>query len=73
MSHTGKLGSITVSAATPFIVRFADGQTLDFHTLEEGRGFFAFYNRSASARTENPAKVYSLQSGIWKEQPFQGK
>jgi len=57
MSHTGKLGTITVSAATPFIIRFADAQTLDFHTLEEARGFFAFYSRSASARTENPAKV----------------
>jgi len=67
MGHTGKLGALNVSAATPFIVRFADAQTLDFPTLEEARGFLAFYNRSPTARNDNPAKVYSLEGGVWKE------
>jgi hypothetical protein len=69
MSHTGKLGSVSVSAPTPFIVRFADGQVLDFKTLEDACGFLGFYQRSPTARTENPAKVYFLKNGAWQEKP----
>ena len=67
VSHTGKLGASMVSAPTPVIVRFADGQVLDFNSADDAHGFLAFYNKSPSARQQNPAKVYLLQDGVWNE------
>jgi hypothetical protein len=68
MGYTGKLGSITVSAPTPIIVRFADGQVLEFQTPEDAAGFLDFYNRSPSARDQNPARIYFLRQDKWEEQ-----
>jgi hypothetical protein len=65
--HIGKLGKATLSAMTPVIVGFEEGQTLDFATVEEACGFLAFYNQSRTARTQNMAKVYVLEESTWKE------
>jgi hypothetical protein len=67
MHYIGKLGGVLVSAPTRFIVRFADGQTLDFPTLDDARGFLRFYNTSPTARLKNPATVYSLRDRVWEE------
>ena len=68
MDYIGKLGASTVSAATAVIVRFTDGQVLEFESEQEARGFLAFYNRSPSARTQNRGKIYLFKSGAWQEQ-----
>jgi hypothetical protein len=73
MNHIGELGGQTVSAPSPFIVRFKDGQQLDFTSLEDACGFFAFYSRSLTAQTQNPAKVYFLEAGIWEEKALSGE
>jgi len=68
MDYIAKLGQSTVAAATPVIVRFADGQVLEFETEKDARGFLGFYNRSPSARAQNAAKIYLFKSGAWHEQ-----
>jgi len=68
MGYTGKLGRITVSAPTPIIVRFADGQVLEFQTAGDASGFLDFYNRSPSAREQNPARIYLIREDKWEEQ-----
>ena len=73
MDYIGKLGASTVSAATAIIVRFADGQILEFQSQEEARGFIAFYNSNQSARAQNRAKIYLFKSGAWQEQSDWGK
>src|SRR4051812_31713722 len=70
MTHIGKLGTAVISAPTPFIVRFADGQILHFGAIEDAFGFLAFYNQSRTARVENPAKLYVLNDGKWEEKPL---
>jgi len=68
MDYIGKLGASTVSAATAVIVRFADGQILEFESEQEARRFLAFYNRNQSARAHNRGKIYLFKSGGWQEQ-----
>jgi len=68
MDYIGKLGAGIISAATPVIVRFTDGQILEFDSEEDARGFLSFYNRSPSARTQNQAKLYLFNSGLWHQQ-----
>ena len=68
MDCIGKLGASTVCAETAVIVRFADGQVLEFESEQEARDFLAFYNRSPSARTQNPGKIYRFKSLAWEEQ-----
>ncbi len=68
MIHTGKLGTVTISARSAIIARFTDGQVLDFPTIQDAQGFLEFYHRSVTARTQNPAKIYSLKDDIWAEE-----
>jgi len=65
MDYIGKLGAGTVCAATAVIVRFTDGQVLEFESEQEALGFLAFYNRSPSARETNQGKIYIFKSGAW--------
>jgi len=68
MDYIGKLGAGVISAATPVIVRFTDGQVLEFETEEDACGFLTFYNRSPSARAQNQGKLYLFKSGSWQVQ-----
>ena len=68
MDYIGKLGVSTVCSATAVVVRFADGQVLEFESEQEARGFLAFYNRSPSASAQNQAKIYIFKSLGWEEQ-----
>jgi hypothetical protein len=70
MNYIGDLDGALLSAATPFIVRFADGQTLDFQTFDDALGFLAFYKTNPGAQKQNPAAVYSLQDSVWKEKVY---
>ena len=72
MIYNGKLGTVTISARSPIIARFADGQVLDFPAIEDARGFLDFYHRSVTARTQNPAKIYSFKNDIWVEETSAG-
>ena len=66
--YVGKLGSVTMSANTSIIIRFADAQVLEFANLDEARGFLAFYDRSPTAKKENPAKIYCFRDNAWVEE-----
>jgi hypothetical protein len=70
IKYIGKLDGALISAATPFIVRLADGQTLDFTTFDDAVGFLRFYNKSPRALKQNPAAVYALQDCVWKEKLY---
>lgn len=69
--YIGKLGNSTLSAAEPFVVKFADGQFLWFATHEEAQGFLQFYHANPTARATNPGLIYSFTNGEWREQPEQ--
>ena len=66
MSYTGKIGQRTVSAATPVIVLFADGQVLEFTTADEAKGFINFYDQNQTARGRNPGSIYFFEAGTWR-------
>jgi hypothetical protein len=67
--YTGKLGNSVIGAQQPIIVRFKNGNVLEFPALEEAYGFIKFYSTNPTATTENPGKIYQLVSGVWLEQP----
>jgi hypothetical protein len=69
MSYKGQLGELSVSASSAFIVRFEDGQTLDFPSLEAAYSFVSLFVRSNSGRNRTPPPVYYLQDQIWHEAP----
>jgi hypothetical protein len=66
--YTGTLGKSTISAQQPIIARFANGSVLEFESMEDALGFLKFYNQNPKGRTENPAKIYQLTSGVWLDQ-----
>jgi hypothetical protein len=66
--YTGTLGTSTISAQQPIIARFANGAVLEFGTLDDAHGFLRFYHQNPKGRTENPAKIYQLASGVWLHQ-----
>jgi len=73
MSHTGKIGQRTISAATPVIVLFADGQVLEFTNADEAKGFINFYERNQTARSRNPGSIYYFEAGTWRHDGAPGE